>query len=547
MSKKVTTCEIKGLLTYFCQADADTWPENPEPKGRYCVMKESTLNVRSEDTQQVLLTVEVEGANITLPDPAHSVGAGFYGVCVQCVGSPQIHHFLWRSATVREEKYAVLLRAAKAGNWPTCKIYDPEREGELFIVGARSFFDVPIHEKKLLLLQKLQLCSVRFDMTDEFSHQHAKAVKASVLKELVSVSHHMPELNDCRSFKDILRMIGNNLFRSFPSISGDPVPADTEDEDIPDPAWEHLQLVYELLHKVFNAAHIDDAVRKKSTTVSFLSKMISLFSSRDSRERECLKQSTHRIYGRLTNRRAAIRKIFKHIFAGELYEPSPSYRGIAEMLDILASIINGFATPIKQEHKQMLRHYLIPLHKLPDAHAYYHQQLHYCMILFASKDHEFTVDIIRGILKYWPIGNNPKEQQFLQELEDLFEYVTIADFAKFHEAFKQRFVQLLEAPHFQTTERALWFWRNPSFNELAVKHKQFGTSLLEAVFEALHTNTLEHWHDSVRTMSEEILKLYKLEFPNTFQKCVSAYNMQREVPGGDDESGRPPIPPPLVD
>jgi serine/threonine-protein phosphatase 2A regulatory subunit B' len=72
--------------------------------------------------------------------------------------------------------------------------------------------------------------------------------------------------------------------------------------------------------------------------------------------------------GRLTNRRAAIRKIFNHVFAREIYEPMPAYRGISEILDILASIINGFACPIKDEHKRMLYHYLIPLHKLADEH-----------------------------------------------------------------------------------------------------------------------------------------------------------------------------------
>ena len=236
-------------------------------------------------------------------------------------------------------------------------------------------------------------------------------------------------------------MIGMNIFRAMPSITGDVV-VDTEDEDIEDPAFEHLAPVYEILHKIYNCSNISDVVRKKSTSVSFLTKLMSVFQSRDNRERELLKQAAHRIYGafvfvfaflclpaclpawlyclkqdpvivahcaqwlrqfagRLTNRRAAIRKIFNHAFARELYEPLPSYRGVAEVLDILASIINGFASPIKQEHVNMLHRYLIPLHKLPEAHTYFHQQLHYCMILFAQKDRNFCVDIINGILKYW--------------------------------------------------------------------------------------------------------------------------------------------------
>ena len=395
MAKKVTTYEIKGLLNYFLQTEP-ALQDGAEPRVLYCVMKESELHLREENTQEVIITVKVQDSSVTLP--SRPVAAGFYGVCVQCAGESDIHHFMWKSADQRDQKFGVLLRAAASGRWPVSKVYNPETEAHLLDAGSRSFFDVPAQEKKLLLLQKLQLCSIRFDWSDPHSFAPEKEVKTRTLRELVSVAHHMTELNDCRSFKDVLRMIGDNLFRALPSVTGE-APADSDDEDVNDPAWVHIEHVYEILHKIYNSTNINDVVRKKSTSVAFLSKMISIFNSRDHRERECLKQTTHRIYGRLTNRRAAIRKIFNHVFAREIYEPMPSYRGISEILDILASIINGFACPIKDEHKKMLYHYLIPLHKLPDEHMYYHQQLHYCMILFAGKDHTFTTGIIRGILK----------------------------------------------------------------------------------------------------------------------------------------------------
>ena len=77
------------------------------------------------------------------------------------------------------------------------------------------------------------------------------------------------------------------------------------------------------------------------------------------------------------------------------------------------SIVNGFAVPIKKEHKQMLQKYLIPLHKvlcfpatkqscsrsklafdpsrqLPEMRLHYAPQLSYCMTLFCGKDHTLT-------------------------------------------------------------------------------------------------------------------------------------------------------------
>ena len=60
------------------------------------------------------------------------------------------------------------------------------------------------------------------------------------------------------------------------------------------------------------------------------------------------------------------------VFYEYIYE-TQQHNGIAELLEILASIINGFAQPVKQEHKAMLERCLIPLHKLKGVAVYHHQ------------------------------------------------------------------------------------------------------------------------------------------------------------------------------
>ena len=45
-----------------------------------------------------------------------------------------------------------------------------------------------------------------------------------------------------------------------------------------------------------------------------------------------------------------------------IYE-SETHNGVGELLEILGSIINGFALPLKEEHKDFLIKALIPLHK----------------------------------------------------------------------------------------------------------------------------------------------------------------------------------------
>ena len=46
-----------------------------------------------------------------------------------------------------------------------------------------------------------------------------------------------------------------------------------------------------------------------------------------------------------------------------IYE-TEHFNGVGELLEILGSIINGFALPLKAEHKQFLCKVLIPLHKV---------------------------------------------------------------------------------------------------------------------------------------------------------------------------------------
>ena len=48
--------------------------------------------------------------------------------------------------------------------------------------------------------------------------------------------------------------------------------------------------------------------------------------------------------------RPFIRKAINHVFFKFIYE-TERHNGVAELLEILGSIINGFALPLKDEHK----------------------------------------------------------------------------------------------------------------------------------------------------------------------------------------------------
>jgi serine/threonine-protein phosphatase 2A regulatory subunit B' len=84
-----------------------------------------------------------------------------------------------------------------------------------------------------------------------------------------------------------------------------------------------------------------------------------------------------------------------NVFFQFIYE-TERFNGIAELLEILGSIINGFALPLKEEHKLFLTRVLIPLHKVKSL-SMYHPQLAYCIVQFLEKDAALTEEVSRNV------------------------------------------------------------------------------------------------------------------------------------------------------
>jgi serine/threonine-protein phosphatase 2A regulatory subunit B' len=91
--------------------------------------------------------------------------------------------------------------------------------------------------------------------------------------------------------------------------------------------------------------------------------LLELFDSEDPRERDFLKTILHRLYGKFLGLRSFTRQQINNIFYTFIYE-TERFNGIAELLEILGSIINGFTTPLKEEHITFLLRVLLPLHKV---------------------------------------------------------------------------------------------------------------------------------------------------------------------------------------
>lgn len=114
-----------------------------------------------------------------------------------------------------------------------------------------------------------------------------------------------------------------------------------------------------------------------------------------------------------------------------IYEKE-EHNGLTELLEILSSIISGFTNPLKDEHKHFAKNVLIPLHKVRGLQNF-NTQLLTCMKNFLEKDKTLGIDLMTGLLKYWPITCPAKEVVYINELEEIIEYIGVEAEKRFND------------------------------------------------------------------------------------------------------------------
>lgn len=386
--------------------------------------------------------------------------------------------------------------------------------------------DASPSEREDLFMRKLKQCCVLFDfVTDPLSDLKWKEVKRGALNEMVDYVSVNRQVITENIFPEAVNMFAVNTFRSLPP-STNPMGAEfdpEEDEPTLEAAWPHLQLVYEFFLRFLESPDFKPTIAKKHIDQRFVVQLLELFDSEDPRERDLLKTSLHRIYGKFLNLRAYIRKQINNIFYRFVYE-TERHNGVAELLEILGSIINGFALPLKEEHKVFLLRVLLPLHKIKSL-SVYHPQLAYCVVQFLEKDPSLTEPVVTGLLKYWPKTHSPKEVMFLNELEEILDVIEHCEFAKVMTPLFNQLARCVSSPHFQVAERALYYWNNEYFISLVQDHTKV---ILPIMFPPLYRNSKSHWNKTIHGLIYNALKLFMEMDQHLFDECTTAYKDERK-------------------
>jgi len=384
----------------------------------------------------------------------------------------------------------------------------------------------PGQEREDLFIQKIRQACVLFDfISDPLSDLKWKEVKRSALSEMVEYITTQRGVMSEAVYPEVVQMFSLNMFRTLPP-SSNPSGAEfdpEEDEPTLEAAWPHLQLVYEFFLRFLESPDFQPNIAKRYIDQKFVLHLLELFDSEDPRERDFLKTTLHRIYGKFLGLRPYIRKQINNIFCKFIYE-TEHHNGVAELLEILGSIINGFALPLKEEHRVFLLKILLPLHKVKSL-SVYHPQLAYCVVQFLEKDPSLTQPVIMGLLKFWPKVHSPKEVMFLNELEEILDVIEPAEFAKVREPLFKQLARCVSSPHFQVAERALYYWNNEYIVSLISDN---ATVILPIMFPALYKNSKSHWNNTIQGLIYNALKLSMDMNQRLFDECVQKYEAQRQ-------------------
>ncbi|KAL3514970.1 hypothetical protein ACH5RR_021872 [Cinchona calisaya] len=369
-------------------------------------------------------------------------------------------------------------------------------------------------------------CSFIYTFTDPQESPSQQDLKRLKLIQLHSIIKCSKTAFHREVLSSLFSMLSANLFRPLPPSNSSVscvLPDDEELVDTPSAAWSHLQIVFDILQLLL--MNTDPKELRQYIDQSFLLNLLSLFRSDDSRERESLKNVYHQIYSKFTCHRSFMRKAMNDVFLHYIFETDQRHCGIGDLLEIWGSIINGFAVPLKEEHKLFLMRVLIPLHK-PKGMQAYHRQLAYCVSQFVQKEPVIGGNVVRGILRYWPVTNCQKEVLLIGELEDLVDNMDPEQYQSIALPLCTQITKCLNSWNSQVAERALYVWNNEQFVKMASRAME---RVFPVVVEGMEKNLKYHWSKSVKELTENVKEMLQGLEPSLYVKCLSQLELQEST------------------
>lgn len=257
----------------------------------------------------------------------------------------------------------------------------------------------------------------------------------------------------------------------------------------------------------------------KYLSKSFIKNYLELFDSEDPRERDYLKTILHRIYGKFMPLRPNIKEQIMYLFL-RITQEADTHNGLTELLEILGSITSGLAVPLKIEHVEFFKKVLIPMHKIKELTSF-NTQLQVCVKNHIEKQSLLGIDLIKGMLKFWPLTCPAKEVIYINEIEEVIELMggqIENKFGEFGPTLLKRLLLTSQGMHYQAAEKALLFLNSDALQKLVKANMQ--KCYPTVVKGLIVSQQTPHWNQTVTTITYQLIRTYMELNRDQFEKIT---------------------------
>jgi len=346
-------------------------------------------------------------------------------------------------------------------------------------------------------------------------------------------SYSSTRLSNLNLVSAAVKVVKANAFRTL--IHKERTPMDLldgeDDEPLLEPTWPHLELVYDLSHKILGMKELEYSVAQEAgLDKRFVAELIELIETDDPREREDLKSLILKIFSKFNGLRSTVRKTIQSYCQRAVsleHGEAPAY-GLSELLEVLGQrVVAGFANPLRKEQKELLTQVLLPLYKL-DFLSCFHSQLKDVVRLFCKKDPSLIKPVAQALLRYWPQCASSKQTIFLGELEDMIHMMPSADFKSIAVSAANRISMCCVSPHSEVAEKALGIWRHQPTARSTVQNCREDLPLIVS---RLYSNITQAWGPNVMSRTMDVLKNFMEADRELFDNCSSKHRKQADDAG----------------
>ncbi|KAK8834256.1 hypothetical protein M9Y10_025638 [Tritrichomonas musculus] len=359
-----------------------------------------------------------------------------------------------------------------------------------------------------LLRQKLEQCCRICNFADPMADLKSKNFKTNYLREILD---HISQpkffkLIEPDTFEYFFAMVKCNIIRAMPPIpelAKMPIIGDDVNDTIYESAWPHLEIIYQIFQKFLESNQMEPPQFIQYIDAKFIHQFLMLFNTSDQRERFALKMVLHKLYLRFFQQRQLIRQAIQHVFYTYIYE-TRYFCGVNELLEIMYSIINGYAVPLKQEHKEFLIKILLPLYTSNYLHIFQINLLN-CVHQYMQKDHQLITVIIKSLLNFWPVSCSMKEICFINHVGRILELITDDQFVELMEPLFHKIGKCITSNNFQVCEVSMLLWKNDKFIQMTISHSD---KLFPIICPYLYKTGTSHWNTSIKNLAVSVIRIF---------------------------------------